>query len=138
MAGKSYDSVKDSGERRDFGTGSVRDMCAGKGRMDLLPFYALIRLSKHFENGAVKYGDRNWELGVPLATYVDSALRHCFKLMMGLDDEDHAAAVMWNIACYIETERRIELGLLPEELANMPDTYKSVMTELLKELEGGK
>lgn len=29
--------IKDSGERTEFGTGAVRDMHSGKGRMDLLP-----------------------------------------------------------------------------------------------------
>lgn len=30
--------LKDSGDRRDFGTGAVRDMQEGKGRMDLIPW----------------------------------------------------------------------------------------------------
>lgn len=29
--------LKDTGNRRDFGTGAVRDMAEGKGRCDLLP-----------------------------------------------------------------------------------------------------
>ena len=29
--------LKDSGARRDFGTGAVRDAADGKGRCDLLP-----------------------------------------------------------------------------------------------------
>ena len=44
--------IKDSGERTKFDTGAVRDMHAGKGRMDLLPLSALIELSKHCEEGA--------------------------------------------------------------------------------------
>ncbi len=46
--------IKDSGERTKFGTGAVRDMHAGKGRMDLLPLSALIELSKHCEEGGSK------------------------------------------------------------------------------------
>lgn len=38
--------IKDSGERTEFGTGAVRDMHSGKGRMDLLPWEALILLDK--------------------------------------------------------------------------------------------
>lgn len=30
--------IKDSGERRAFDTGAVRDIQTGKGRMDLLPW----------------------------------------------------------------------------------------------------
>ena len=36
----------------------------GKGRCDLLPPNALLRLARHFENGSKKYGDRNWEKGI--------------------------------------------------------------------------
>lgn len=31
-------TLKDSGDRREFGTGAVRDMAEGKGRMDLIPW----------------------------------------------------------------------------------------------------
>lgn len=31
-------SIKDSGSRTEFPSGAVRDMSAGKGRMDLLPW----------------------------------------------------------------------------------------------------
>ena len=55
--------LQDSGERREFETGAVRDMAEGKGRCDLLPACALLRLSKHYEKGAKKYDERNWEKG---------------------------------------------------------------------------
>lgn len=96
--------IKDSGERTDFGTGAVRDMHAGKGRCDLLPANALLRLAKHFETGAEKYGDRNWELGIPCHSFADSALRHYLKYMAGETDEDHLIAAVWNLVCLVETE----------------------------------
>ena len=117
-----FDSVKDSGKRQEFSTGAVRDIQIGKGRFDLLPPRALKRLAKHFENGAKKYGDRNWEKGMPLSRYIDSALRHLFAIQEGNQDEDHKAAVCWNILCLIELEERIELGLLPKELNDLPKT----------------
>ena len=46
--------IKDSGERTRFDTGAVRDMHTGKGRMDLLPWEALVEVSKHCEEGALK------------------------------------------------------------------------------------
>ena len=52
-------SIKDSGQRTEFSTGAVRDMHEGKGRMDLLPLTAIIELSKHCEEGALKYGEHN-------------------------------------------------------------------------------
>ena len=108
-----YTSVKDSGARQDFETGSRRDTNEGKGRYDLLPPHAISRLAIHFQNGAVKYGDRNWEMGQPLSRYLDSAIRHLFKYLEGQRDEDHAIAAAWNILCMIETEYRIFNGILP-------------------------
>ena len=90
--------LKDSGERREFGTGAVRDMSFGKGRFDLLPVEAIMRLAKHCEKGSQKYGERNCEKGVPISSLIDSALRHLFKYLEGWDDEDHLTAAFWNIA----------------------------------------
>jgi hypothetical protein len=132
---KKFDSVKDSGERQNFDTGSVRDTNIGKGRFDLLPPYALLRLAQHYENGAVKYGDRNWELGQPLSRYLDSAIRHLMKALMGLEDEDHFCAAGWNILSIVETQMRIKLGLLPEELDDLPTVYKEYFDELFPQDE---
>ena len=44
--------ILDSGERTAFPTGSVRDMHEGKGDMVSLPWEALLRLSRHYEDGA--------------------------------------------------------------------------------------
>ena len=96
--------IKDSGERTEFGTGAVRDMHTGKGRMDLLPWEALIEVSKHCEEGALKYGERNCEKGIPIHSLVDSAFRHLAKYTIGMDDENHLRAAAWNIlfALYME------------------------------------
>jgi len=118
-----FNKVQDSGERQNFDTGSVRDTNVGKGRFDLIPPYAMERIAKHFENGCEKYGDRNWELGQPLSRYLDSALRHINKILMGIEDEDHMAAACWNLMALIETQRRVGMGLLPEELDNLPTPY---------------
>lgn len=112
--------IKDSGQRRDFETGSRRDVRQGKGRFDLLPARALRRLARHFEAGAVKYGDRNWEKGQPLSVYLDSALRHTTIYMEGKTDEDHLIAAAWNLLCLADTEERIKEGLLPLGLSDLP------------------
>ena len=115
-----FTSVVDSGHRQEFATGAQRDTQAGKGRYDLLPYHAIDRLSRHFENGARKYGDENWRRGIPLRRYLDSMLRHAFKVLAGMQDEDHGAAILWNCACLIETQELIRLGLLPQELDDLP------------------
>jgi hypothetical protein len=119
MAGPKFDAVKDSGKRQEFITGSRRDTQTGKGRYDLIPTDALRRLAQHYENGAVKYGDRNWELGQPLGRYLDSAIRHVQNVLEGLKDEDHASAVAWNMFAYIHTLNKINAGELPPELDDL-------------------
>ena len=136
--------IKDSGERRQFDTGAVRDIQEGKGRCDLLPldvvgyvlknltltkisrfietgfiqflFDALsscgifhdphtmfLEVSKHFEEGCKKYGENNWQKGIPTHCYIDSAVRHYLKWLRGDNDEPHDRAFCWNIMCCIWT-----------------------------------
>ena len=93
--------ILDSGERTEFESGAVRDMHEGKGRMDLLPWAAILEVSKHCENGAKKYGEHNqrWNFrkGIPVSSFIDSACRHLAKYQCGMDDEDHLAAAAFNV-----------------------------------------
>lgn len=98
--------IKDSGERTEFTTGAVRDMHEGKGDMASLPFAALLRLSKHYEAGAKKYGRWNYTKGILVSSFMDSALRHIVKYMDGQDDEDHLAAAAFNILGAMEMEEK--------------------------------
>lgn len=148
--------IKDSGERREFETGAVRDIQKGKGRCDLMPLdvvggiYSIylgpnnlvtrtlssiysfqqagdtcylmdsisnfefdsnwddfesmfLDVAKHFEEGAKKYGESNWQKGIPARCYIDSAVRHLLKYERGDDDEPHDRAFVWNIMCCIWT-----------------------------------
>lgn len=114
--------LPDSGARQQFVGGAVREPSTGKGRFDLVPAYPILRLAQHYENGAVKYADRNWEKGIPLGRFLDSAERHLNMLKDDDRSEDHLAAVLWNIAGYIWTEREIMVGRLPTSLWNVPWT----------------
>ena len=105
---------------REIHTGSKRNSRAGKGRFDLLPPRAMSEVAIHFEGGASRFGDRNWEKGQPLSWFLDSALRHAFAVLEGKTDENHAAAAAWNHLCFIETRARIKAGLLPAELDDLP------------------
>lgn len=126
MIKKEFDSVKDSGERREFATGSVRDVRKGKGRYDLIPPYSLRRLAKHYENGAIKYGDRNWEKGQPIASYVDSLIRHGQDYLEGDRSEDHMAAVAWNAFAAMWTLEMIRQGKLPKSYNDMPSSMEDI------------
>lgn len=113
--------LKDSGQRSQFATGSVRDVQEGKGRFDLVPIEGIWRLAKWYEKGAKKYKDRNWEKGQPLSVMINSAIRHLLKYLAGWRDEDHLAAAAWNIFGIITIESRISTGRLPKELADLPE-----------------
>ena len=149
--------ILDSGNRREFETGAVRDIQEGKGRCDLLPFNIIsdyyeanqplptlnedysyqrastvfyyiqmfvdfdnseylhhaiscadifeddatmfLEVSKHFEEGAKKYGENNWQKGIPTHCYIDSAVRHYLKYLRGDTDERHDRAFCWNLLC---------------------------------------
>ena len=133
-------ALQDSGERRKFDSGAVRDISEGKGRCDLLPLNviadmmndeilcrinqyicsgnktslvctikafsenrygslstAMLEVSKHYEDGCTKYGERNWEWGIPLHCYIDSGVRHYLKYLRGDADEPHDRAFLWNL-----------------------------------------
>ena len=162
--------IQDSGQKREFESGAVRDFAEGKGRCDLLPldiiseflwhddvlkcisnyvetgdvnsiydavhivvnkssfrlfpdhFTLVLEVAKHFEEGSKKYGDRNWQKGVPLHCYIDSAVRHYLKVLRGDDDERHDRAFVWNLLCCLWTQKHrpemIDLPFANEEENN--------------------
>jgi hypothetical protein len=59
----------------------------------------LLEVSIHFEEGAEKYGENNWQKGLPAKCYINSAARHFFKYLRGDDDERHDRAFVWNVLC---------------------------------------
>ena len=91
---------------QEFETGAVRD-CGGKGRMDLLPWCAILRVSRHMEDSLTHYPARNWEKGLPIHSTIDSAFRHLAKYMDGQTDEDHLCAAATNLlmAMWLEEKK---------------------------------
>lgn len=100
--------TKDSGDREVFSTGMQRDTTTGKPRWDLVapvgqPLEQTMgyRHARLMARGAEKYGDRNWEKAATqeeLDRFRQSAYRHFMQWFHGHTDEDHAAAVYFNIA----------------------------------------
>lgn len=152
--------IKDSGARRQFEDGAVRDIQEGKGRCDLMPlsevgrflnlfkeepknyndilvqiseyqntgvavhlaraiksfvplskweneYEMFLDVAKHFEDGCIKYGERNWEKGIDTKCFIDSGVRHFLKYMAGHDDEPHDRAFVWNLICCIWTSKNL-------------------------------
>lgn len=106
--------ILDSGERTEYSTGAKRDLHSGKGRMDLLPWNAIMEVSKHAENGSKKYGEHNVDLGIPMSSLFDSGLRHAAKEMLGWEDEPHLTAACWNFLW------ALEMKLTKPEMRNIP------------------
>jgi len=110
--------TKDSGVRSEYKSGMVRDTQEGKARFDLLfprgvsyKNQILTRFAELMARGADKYEERNWEKAEgqeELDRYYSSALRHLIQWMSGEDDEDHAAAVMFNVMAGEHVIRKME------------------------------
>lgn len=102
-------------DKRVFETGAVRDNNPGRGRMDLLPWTAIIELSKHCERGALRYGENNVRLGIPYHSLADSGARHLANWIAGNDDEPtHLVAACWNLMWLLEET------IMKKELNDMP------------------
>lgn len=99
--------TKDSGARDEYASGMVRDTQDDKARFDLMrpknvPYAAqfLTRVAELMTRGAKKYGFRNWEQANSqdeLERFENSAERHLQQYLAGETDEDHAAAVVFNL-----------------------------------------
>lgn len=112
--------MDDSGNRVSYESGAQRERAEGKGRYDLISPRAMHRLAIVMEKGAKKYAARNWEKGMPLSNYMDSALRHLNQYLSGMRNEDHLGHAMFNIMALIHTEEEIAEGFLPESLLDIP------------------
>ena len=104
----------------EFRTGMHRDVDDEKPRFDLvtpvgIPFdeQMLTRWAMLMARGAKKYGDRNWErarTAAELARFRSSAFRHFMQWFAGMDDEDHGAAVMFNVQGAEYVKYRMKAG----------------------------
>jgi len=65
----------------------------------------LLEVSMHFEEGAEKYGENNWQKGLPVKCYINSAVRHFLKYLREDTDERHDRAFCWNVLCAIWTDK---------------------------------
>ena len=77
----------------------------------------ILEVSMHYKQGAEKYGERNWEKGIPLHSYIDSGVRHFLKHIDGQIDERHDRAFVWNMLGAIWTmEHKPEMIDIPFDL----------------------
>ena len=76
-----------------------------------------MEVSMHYKQGAEKYGERNWEKGIPLHSFIDSGVRHFIKHLDGRTDERHDRAFVWNMLGAVWTmEHKPEMIDIPFEI----------------------
>ena len=87
--------------------------------------FGLKQVSKHYEAGAQKYGENNWQLGQPMSVLLDSGMRHNVKAISEITDEPHCRAAAWNYLCAIWTEmNKPELQNIPTRMSNAANAKK--------------
>ena len=87
-----------------FPTGAVRSSDADGVRFDLITPIGLRRLAATCAEGAKRYGDHNWQKGIPASVMLNHAIRHIYLWLDGDTSEDHLAHAAWNIlgVCHFE------------------------------------
>lgn len=99
--------TKDSGKRQKYASGMHRDLQDDKPSLYLwipqdIPYKEQLwtRIGNLARRGANKYGVRNMDLACSkeeLERFKDSAMRHMMQWLSNETDEDHAAAVFFNL-----------------------------------------
>ena len=103
-----------------YPTGAKRERDDRKPRYDLISPLAEERIARRLAEGAEKYGERNWEKGVPISRCVASALRHLHAYRRGEIDEDHLAATACNLMFARHFEESVKSGATPLEVLDLP------------------
>jgi hypothetical protein len=100
----------------------------------------LLDVSMHYKHGLEKYGERNWEKGIPLHSFIDSGTRHLIKYLGGYTDERHDLAFIWNLMCCAYTNnclysnaelRDLPFNMFETKLINNPNKTQITATNNL-------
>lgn len=91
---------------KQFETGAQRSKNADGTRYDLISPIALERLAKVYKEGADKYGDFNWEKGMPVSDLLNHAIRHMYAYLSGDRTEDHLGHSAWNAMAAIHSAEK--------------------------------
>jgi len=112
--------TKDSGKRQNYNSGMRRDLQDDKPRFDLIipaeqkyNESLLYRWAMLMERGMTKYGYRNWEKAnseEELIRFKQSTIRHFMQWFHNEEDEDHVAAILFNLNAYEWLKEKIKNG----------------------------
>lgn len=102
-----------------FTTGAIRDSQEGKvDFVETVSFTAHERYGRYMTSKKKKYGAGNFKKGIPIESYEQSMLRHIDKYFRnkyehGNDEpnEDHLAAIRFNVDGIMHEEEMIKKGI---------------------------
>lgn len=83
--------------RHEYETGAVRSADCANVRYDLISPIGLAALARTYAEGAEKFGEFNWENGMPVKDLLNHAIAHIYKFLGGDRSEDHLGHAAWNL-----------------------------------------
>lgn len=100
------EDTSDVSEANDsnFNTGAVRSADANNLRFDLIHPLVKIALARTYAEGATKYGDANWERGMPAHDLYNHVDRHLTLWRAGDRSEPHLSHALWGVGAMIVSE----------------------------------
>ena len=91
----------DSGAKRQAGVAGQRKFPA---RFELISPIGLQRLAETYGEGAIKYGEHNWEKGIDTQNLLQHTIAHIYEYLKGDKSEDHLAHAAWGLFAVMHME----------------------------------
>jgi len=91
------------GTTAKFGTGAVRSNEVEDLRYDLITPIGLREVARAYAEGSGKYGDFNWEKGMPVHDLLNHAIAHIYRFLEGDRSEPHLGHAAWNVLAAIHS-----------------------------------
>jgi hypothetical protein len=92
------------GTTAKFGTGAIRSDAVESFRYDLVSPIGLREIARACAEGAEKYGDWNWEKGMPVHDLLNHAIAHIYQFLSGDRREPHLGHAAWNVLAAIHSD----------------------------------
>ena len=112
-----------AGTTAKFGTGAVRSDTFEEFRYDLVSPIGLREVARACAEGAAKYGDWNWERGMPVHDLLNHAIAHIYGFLSGDRSEPHLGHAAWNLLAAIHSSElwpALNAGTLRREGCQAP------------------
>jgi hypothetical protein len=123
---KQSDDIR-PGTTAKFGTGAVRSSDVEEFRYDLISPIGLREVARACAEGAGKYGDWNWEKGMPVHDLLNHVLAHVYQFLSGDRSEPHLGHAAWGMLAAIHSHElwpELNAGTLRTKGCKAPDTER--------------